>query len=102
MGKEKLFPFGAWATGLQTFLLKTEEKYVKAMKQAYKKYCTNGFELGIGVEAYKKAHTEKMYSPKREVSIPGYLYASNPTLRISDENELRMFNVSEVAHSIIE
>ena len=97
--KEKIFPFGAWVTGLQTFLLKPDEKYMKVMSSAYRKYFKSGFQFGKDVKSYQREYIEVMYAPAKTVNLPGYLYASSPALRISDVNELRMFHICEVAQS---
>lgn len=90
--KEKLFSFGSWATDIEVFMRKPQDYNLKAMKIAYKKYADNGFIFGQGVEAYKKNIIETMYASENQaVRLPGYLYANKPAIRISDENELKMF-----------
>ena len=90
--KEKIFPYGSWATNLQIFFVNPDEKYLKAMAQAYKKYWKSSFEFGKNVKPYQREHTETMYAPAQTVTLPGYLYANSPALRISDINELRMIH----------
>lgn len=97
--KEKVFPYGAWASGINCFLVKPDSKVLKAMIAADVKYVTEDFNFGQNVETYKSKHTVTLYSLGKKIQLPGYLYASTPIrLRISDPNEIRMIHFYFATH----